>query len=71
MILKSTYLLLLILLFPILSDAQNPVWQRVAPGIWKAVVGVPDSFDLLKASGVLPYQEGLARLEKFQTEKPT
>ena len=62
MILKSTYLLLLILLFPILSDAQNPVWQRVAPGIWKAVVGVPDSFDLLKASGVLPYQEGLARL---------
>ena len=62
MILKSTYLLLLILLFPILSDAQNPVWQRVAPGVWKTLIGSPDSYDLLKATGVLPYQEGLAKL---------
>jgi len=53
---------LLLAVEPLAAESQHPVWQRVAPGVWKAVVGKPDSYDLLKASGVLPYQEGLSKL---------
>jgi alpha-D-xyloside xylohydrolase len=42
--------------------AQNPVWTEVSPGVWKTVVGTPDKFDLLKAAGVQPNAEALAKL---------
>lgn len=50
------------LLFPLTGKSQNPVWEEVAPGVWKSVVGNPDSFDLLKAAGVKPNIEALSKL---------
>lgn len=58
---------LLVLFFLVLSPdtfAQNPAWKEVAPGVWKAVVGTPDQFDLLKAVEVAPKLEALEKLEK-------
>jgi alpha-D-xyloside xylohydrolase len=58
---KKYILLLILLVSPIFISvyAQQLTWSEVAPGIWKAVVGVPDSYDLLKAAGVLPKKEAL------------
>jgi alpha-D-xyloside xylohydrolase len=44
------------------SIEENPVWLEVAPGVWKAVVGSPDQFDLLKASGTQPNIEAIRKL---------
>ncbi len=58
-------LTVIFLLLSVLAKAQNPVWEEVAPGVWKTVVGIPDKFDLLKAAGVQPNSEALARLGKI------
>lgn len=58
----SQILFLFLILLPWKSMAQNPAWEEVAPGIWKAVTGVPDNFDLLKAAGVKPASEGLQKM---------
>ncbi|WP_205509202.1 glycoside hydrolase family 31 protein [Longitalea arenae] len=42
--------------------AQAPVWTETAPGIWKATAGVPESYDLLKASGAEPVREAIAAI---------
>lgn len=42
--------------------AQSPRWEQVAPGIWKAVIGVPEEYDLLKAAGSTPALAGLEKL---------
>ncbi len=60
---------ILILAFLILgslfaSQAQSPVWQEIAPGIWKTVVGTPDQFNLLTAAGVQPKTEALEKMGK-------
>ncbi|MCD2425775.1 DUF5110 domain-containing protein [Niabella pedocola] len=34
--------------------AQSIRWSAVAPGVWKGVVGRPEAYDLLKASGATP-----------------
>jgi alpha-glucosidase (family GH31 glycosyl hydrolase) len=59
------------LLLPSSGKAQNPVWEEVEPGLWKAVVGIPDKFDLLKAAGVQPNSEALAKLGKTAFPLPT
>ncbi len=41
---------------------QKINWTPVAPGIWKGVVGVPESYDLLKASGSHPNSEALEKI---------
>ena len=74
MIRKSLLLLIgFILLSSTSANSQNPVWSEVSPGVWKAVVGVPDHFDLLKAADVLPNSEALAKLGQsafpLQTDK--
>lgn len=43
-------------------NAQQLIWTQIEPGIWKAVAGKPESFNLLKASGVVPYHAGLAQM---------
>lgn len=53
---------LLIFGFSIIGNAQNPGWQKVAPGVWKAVVGTPDLFDLLKATDAKPNTEALIKM---------
>lgn len=37
-------------------------WTETAPGIWKATAGVPESYDLLKASGATPNREALSAI---------
>jgi alpha-D-xyloside xylohydrolase len=46
------------------SFAQNPEWKKVAPGVWKTIIGEPEEFDLLKAAGSLPLVEGLEKLSQ-------
>ena len=43
-------------------NAQQLIWNEVEPGIWKAVAGKPEAFDLLKAAGAVPYHAGLAEM---------
>src|SRR6476661_3948851 len=46
------------------SQAQQITWNEVAPGVWKGIVGKPESYDLLKASGAQPAKEALAKMGK-------
>lgn len=39
--------------------AQDIKWNEIEPGIWKATVGKPESFNLLTASGAIAYHAGL------------
>jgi alpha-glucosidase (family GH31 glycosyl hydrolase) len=39
-------------------------WNEVAPGVWKAIIGKPESYNLLTASGAKPNIKGLNRLGK-------
>ena len=38
------------------------VWQPVAPGVWKGVVGTPEAYSLLEVAGCTPQKEGFKRL---------
>ncbi|TCD28555.1 DUF5110 domain-containing protein [Pedobacter psychrodurus] len=51
------------LLFTFNLHAQQIDWAEVEPGIWKAVIGRPEKYDLLSASGVGPYHAGLMKLK--------
>ena len=51
--------LALLILLP--AKAQI-TWQQVEPGVWKGVVGTPESYSLLDVSGVTPLKEGFTRL---------
>ena len=44
------------------SLSQQPEWSEVAPGVWKAVLGSPEDFDLLKAAGTVPNTAGLEKM---------
>lgn len=48
----------------VIVNAQTVTWNEVAPGVWKAVIGKPEAYDLLKASGVQPNTTALARIAK-------
>jgi alpha-D-xyloside xylohydrolase len=39
--------------------ATTPKWEPVAPGVWRATLGAPESFTLLSAAGVPPRLERL------------
>lgn len=68
--LKYVWIFLCFYSFSLPSLAQQPEWSEVAPGIWKAVIGNPEDFDLLKAAGATPNAEGLQNLggAKFPLE---
>jgi alpha-glucosidase (family GH31 glycosyl hydrolase) len=61
---KLQLLVLVLFVIPFTIRSQNPVWDEVAPGIWKIVIGNPDQYDLLKASGAKPNLEALKKLGK-------
>src|SRR4051812_19011530 len=42
--------------------AQQLSWSEVAPGVWKGVVGKPEAYDLLTASGAKPNTMALQKL---------
>jgi len=46
------------------AHAQAPTFTEVEPGIFKAIIGKPDSFNLLNAAGAIPYHAGLVEMGK-------
>ena len=36
------------------GNAQQLIWTKVLPGIWKGITGKPEAYNLLKAAAVLP-----------------
>jgi alpha-glucosidase (family GH31 glycosyl hydrolase) len=42
--------------------AQKINWTEVAPGVWKGVIGTPEAYDLLKASGATPNKSAIAEI---------
>ena len=42
------------------------VWEPVAAGVWRGVVGTPEAYSLLSVAGCTPLEEGLARLPEAQ-----
>lgn len=59
-------ILILLLLQVINGSAQSISWKEIAPGVWKGIVGTPESYDLLKASGAIPNIKALAKLGKAE-----
>lgn len=39
-------------------------WEQVQPGVWKGIIGYPETYSLLNVSGATPLTEGFARLPK-------
>lgn len=62
--LKEVIFLVLLLITSSAVFAQQAIWNEVAPGVWKAIIGKPEAYDLLKASGAMPNIEALAKMEK-------
>ncbi|HLN56012.1 MAG TPA: TIM-barrel domain-containing protein [Bacteroidales bacterium] len=42
--------------------SQTTTWQKMAPGVWKAVIGLPEKTNLLSQAAVEPYLEGLNKM---------
>jgi len=47
---------------PVISNDSTPEFTEVLPGVWKCIVGRPEAFDLLKASGAMPDKAALTKL---------
>lgn len=62
--LSQLFCLLFVVLCYASSSAQTANWTEIYPGVWKAIVGKPESYDLLKAAGAQPNQDALSRAEK-------
>ncbi|MFS8617425.1 MAG: glycoside hydrolase family 31 protein [Solitalea sp.] len=41
---------------------EQPVWTEVQPGVWRARVGRPEAYDLLKAAGAAPKDDALEKM---------
>jgi alpha-glucosidase (family GH31 glycosyl hydrolase) len=63
---KSAFYSILLLCITISLTAYNQgiVWNEIAPGVWKGIIGKPEAYDLLKAAGSKPNTEALARIKK-------
>ncbi|WP_353140213.1 TIM-barrel domain-containing protein, partial [Pseudopedobacter sp.] len=46
------------------ANAQTTDWIEIYPGVWKTIVGKPEAYDLLKASGAQPNKDALSKTEK-------
>lgn len=58
---KSLILGLFASLLSLISQAQI-VWQPIAPGVWKGMVGTPEKYSLLGVADCSPLKEGFTRL---------
>lgn len=54
----------------LIAKAQEISWSEIAPGVWKGIVGKPEDYDLLKAAGVHPNIEALAKIPKADFPLP-
>ena len=52
------------------AAVETPRWKELAPGVWKATIGRPESLTLLGAAGITPRREALGALpaSKFPME---
>ncbi|NCI47409.1 glycoside hydrolase family 31 protein [Sediminibacterium soli] len=62
MILKQITCTLFFFLCCIGLFAQKISWTKLAPGIWKGVIGSPEPYDLVKASGAVPNTAAIAEI---------
>jgi alpha-D-xyloside xylohydrolase len=60
---KQYCVLLLLVLLSFEANAQQIKWQEIEPGVWKGMVGIPEAYDLLKASGVKPNHNALTKID--------
>ncbi|HRQ19632.1 MAG TPA: glycoside hydrolase family 31 protein, partial [Agriterribacter sp.] len=44
------------------AQEKSLQWQQVAPGVWKAVAGVPEEISPLSIAGIQPNEQALAKL---------
>lgn len=58
----TCYFLFFLFLLTAKGNGQQISWKEIEPGIWKGVIGIPETYDLLKASGVKPNHEALTGL---------
>lgn len=58
--------IMLLLLQFLGARSQNISWTEIAPGVWKGVVGTPETYDLLKASGATPNLAAITKLGKAE-----
>lgn len=57
------YIVTLILsIWTVAQLAAQISWEQVAPGVWKGVVGTPESYSLLQVADITPKMEGFSRL---------
>lgn len=66
---KRNIFLAIFISLSLFSAKAQITWKQVEPGVWKGVVGTPESYSLLSAAGAQPLKEGFARLP--QVEIPT
>ena len=59
---KNLIVFFLLILVTVDGNAQQVNWREIEPGIWKGVVGKPEAYDLLKASGAKPNHEALVKI---------
>src|ERR1700752_1646170 len=59
---KRRLLLIISFVFQFILVHAQVSWTETAPGVWKAVAGVPENYDLLKASGATPNKEALSAI---------
>ncbi len=57
------YLSFILIIFFAFGYAQTTRWEEVAPGVWKGIIGQPEDYDLLKASGAEPKLAALANMQ--------
>src|SRR4029078_4740218 len=62
-LLKTFYILCFTFSF-LYSTAQKILWSESAPGVWKGIVGKPESYDLIKASGSKPNIPALGKITR-------
>ncbi len=51
---------LVVLMF--LPAQAQIVWKQVEPGVWKGVIGTPETYSLLSVAGATPLKDGFTRL---------
>jgi alpha-glucosidase (family GH31 glycosyl hydrolase) len=61
---RKSLLFIAVSLVVMAAAAQKITWAEVAPGVWKGVVGKPEAYDLLQASGSKPNKEALGKINK-------
>lgn len=59
-------ILVLFCSFFLFSVKAQIAWQQIESGVWKGVVGTPESYSLLEVAGTKPLKESFARLPEVE-----